>query len=159
MQSNSSTILTVSVQSGRPSSKIFISEEAQGEVRQAYLVSQRQRFKTEINRLTGTDMLQMLKKKSLSDDDAGKLSFLMSYVFAWNWLQNNVNTQYQAVVLDSFCKGPQAFLMKMLLRSNSTAEFIRAYIDYWLQYHGETQVQQNNLLQLLQQKQTAEKLV
>jgi hypothetical protein len=78
----------------------------------------------------------------------------MSYVFAWNWLQQNINAQYQAEVLSSFCKGPQAFLMEMLLQSNSTAEFIQAYIEYWQQYRGEAQLQQQNLLQLLQQKQT-----
>ena len=76
----------------------------------------------------------------------------MSYVFAWNWLQQNINAQYQAEVLSSFCKGPQAFLMEMLLQSNSTAEFIQAYIQYWQQYQGEAQLQQQNLLQLLQAK-------
>ena len=115
MQTSTQTIKTVSVQSGRPSSKISISEEAQQDVRKAYLVSQRQRFKTEINRLTSGAMLQMLKDKTSVAEDAERLSFLMSYVFAWNWLQQNINAQYQAEVLSSFCKGPQAFLMEMLL--------------------------------------------
>ena len=154
MQANTQKIPTVSVQSGRPSSRILISEEAQGDVRKAYLVSQRQRFKTEINRLTSGDMLKLLKNKTSTVEDAERLSFLMSYVFAWNWLQQNINAQYQAEVLSSFCKGPQAFLMEMLLQSNSTAEFIRAYIQYWQQYQGDAQLQQQNLLQLLQQKQT-----
>ena len=95
-------------------------------------------------------MLQMLKDKTSVVEDAERLSFLMSYVFAWNWLQQNINTQYQEEVLSSFCKGPQAFLMQMLLQSNSTAEFIQAYIQYWQQYRGEAQLQQRNLLQLLQ---------
>ena len=154
MQTSTKTIKTVSVQSGRPSSRISISEEAQQEVRKAYLVSQRQRFKTEINRLTSGDMLRMLDEKTSAGEDAGRLGFLMSYVFAWNWLQQNINAQYQAEVLSSFCKGPQAFLMEMLLQSNNTADFIQAYIQYWQQYRGEAQLQQQNLLQLLQQKQT-----
>ncbi len=158
MQTSIRTIQTVSVQSGRPSSKISISDEAQADVRQAYLVSQRQRFKAEINRLTRGDMLQMLKAKSLAGEDAEALSFLMSYVFAWSWLQQNVNTRYQSEVLSSFCKGAQAFLMQMLLQSNSATEFIQAYIRYWQQYQGEAQVQQRNLLLLLQQQKTAESL-
>ena len=158
MQSYTSKIQTVSVQSGRPSSKISISEEAQDDVHQAYLVSQRQRFKIEINRLTSGDMLQMLRDKSSAGEDAEQLSFFVSYIFVWNWLQQNVHTQYQAEVLSSFCKGPQAFLMEMLLQSNSTAEFIQAYIQYWQQYQGEAQVQRNNFLQLLLQKQAPEAL-
>ncbi len=57
-------IATVTVQSGRPSSKIEISAEAQRDVEQAYLASQRQRFKMEINRLTRGDMLELLRSKS-----------------------------------------------------------------------------------------------
>ena len=158
MQPSIRTIQTVTVQSGRPSSKISISDEALADVRQAFLVSQRQRFKAEINRLTRGDMLQMLKAKSSVGEDADLLSFLMSYVFAWSWLQQNVNTQYQSEVLSSFCKGAQAFLMQMLLQSNSAAEFIQAYIGYWQQYRGDAQVQQRNLLLLLQQQKTAESL-
>ena len=108
MQTSTSTIQTVTIQSGRPSSKITISEEAQQEVRKAYLVSQRQRFKTEINRLTSGAMLQMLKDKTSVAEDVERLSFLMSYVYAWHWLQQNINRQYQEEVLSSFCKGPQA---------------------------------------------------
>jgi len=43
---------STAIQSGRPSSEIQLSPEAQQDVHQAYLVSMRQRFKTEINRLT-----------------------------------------------------------------------------------------------------------
>lgn len=158
METNTQSIPTVTVQSGRPSSKIEISTEAQQEVRAAYLASQRQRFKAEINRLTSGDMAQMLKDKSSADEDVEKTSFLMSYIFAWCWLQQNVNTRYQADVLSSFSKGAQAFLMEMLLQSKTVAEFIQSYIRYWQNYQGETQLQQQNLLQMLQNKQTAEKL-
>ena len=61
MQTNTSVSPRGIVQSGRPSSKIAISDEAQQEVRQAFLASMRQRFKTEINRLTGGDMLDLLR--------------------------------------------------------------------------------------------------
>ncbi len=152
------TIQTVTVQSGRPSSQISISEEAQAEVRLAYLSAQRQRFKMEINRLTSGDMLQMLKQQPMTVGNAERLSFLMSYVFAWHWLQQNVNTSYQAEVLRSFCKGSQAFLMEMMLGSDSAADFIQAYIRYWQKYQGAAQLQQQNLLQLLQQYPKADAL-
>ncbi len=157
MQDNTQSITTVTVQSGRPSSKIEISAEAQQEVRAAYLGAQRQRFKAEINRLTRGDMQRLLEDK-ISAEDAEKLGFLMSYVFAWHWLQKNVNTKYQAEVLKSFCKGAQDFLMEMLLQSNSAEEFILSYIRYWQQYQGEAQLQQQNLLQMLQKKQSPEEL-
>ncbi len=146
----------IAIQSGRPSSKIIISAEAQRDVRQAYLVSMRQRFKTEINRLTRGDMLVMLQRQLSSqnagEDNAQNLSFLMSYVYAWNWLQQNVHSDYQAEVLSTFAKGPQAFLMEMMLSSNSTAEFIQSYITHWQKYQGQAPLQQQQLLQLLEQK-------
>jgi hypothetical protein len=156
MQTSSSTIQTLTVQSGRPSSKIAISDEAQQDVRQAYLVAMRQRFKTEINRLTRGDMLAMLTGQSLSVAEAENLSFLMSYVYAWSWLQQNVHSDYQSEVLTAFGKGPQAFLMDMLLQSNTRAEFIRSYLDYWLDYQGQAQLQQHLVLRMLQEKTTAE---
>ncbi|MFV2005130.1 MAG: hypothetical protein ACC650_07970, partial [Gammaproteobacteria bacterium] len=126
---------------------------------QAYLVSMRQRFKTEINRLTRGDMLKMLKRPPsillLSDADAENLSFMMTYIYAWNWLQQNVHIDYQSEVLATFAKGPQAFLMQMMLQCNSTAEFIRVYINYWKNYQGKAQLQHQQLLQLLQQKNSA----
>jgi hypothetical protein len=158
MQTNGSTIQTVTVQSGRPSSKILISDEAQRDVRQAYLVAMRQRFKTEINRLTRGDMQAMLKRQSLAETEVENLGFLMTYVYAWNWLRQNVHIDYQSEVLSAFSKGPQAFLMDMLLKSNSTAEFIHSYIGYWQNYQGPAQLQQHQVLQLLQEKGTVEAL-
>jgi hypothetical protein len=152
MQTNTSVSPRGIVQSGRPSSKIAISDEAQQEVRQAFLASMRQRFKTKINRLTGGDMLDLLRNKSSARDDAGNLGFLMTYVYAWNWLQQNCHVDYQQAVLDAFMKGPQAFLMQMLLQSHSTAEFIQSYIHYWQSYQGQPQLQQQQLLSLLQKK-------
>ena len=146
----------IAIQSGRPSSKITVSAEAQQDVHQAYLMSIRQRFKTEINRLTRGDMLALLQRqlstRASAKDDAQNLSFLMSYVYAWNWLQQNLHSDYQAEVLSSFAKGPQAFLMDMMLCSNSTAEFIQSYITHWQKYQGQALLQQQQILQLLEQK-------
>jgi len=143
---------TIAIQSGRPSSKITISTEAQQDVRQAYLLSMRQRFKAEINRLTGGDMLVMLKQKPSAAANADNLGFLMSYVYAWNWLQQNIHGDYQSEVLATFTKGAQAFLMDMLLNSNSTSEFIQSYIEYWHHYHGQPQLQHQQLVHLLSLK-------
>ena len=142
---------SIAIQSGRPSSEISISPEAQQDVRQAFLVNMRQRFKTEINRLTKGDMLSMLTAKTNVPNEAENLSFLMTYVYAWNWLQQNTHTDFQAEVLAAFAKGPQAFLMNIMLQSRSTAEFIKFYIQYWQTYSGEPQLQQHQLLQLTQQ--------
>ena len=152
---NSST----AIQSGRPSSEIEISPEAQQDVQQAFLVNMRQRFKTEINRLTRGDMLKMLRQKSSSPDEAENLSFLMTYIYAWNWLRQNLHPEYMQAVLSAFAKGPQAFLMEMLLHSQTTTEFIEQYIQYWLSYDGEPQLQQQQILQLLQQKQEPQDLI
>ena len=143
---------SIAIQSGRPSSKIMISDEAQQDVRQAFLVAMRQRFKTEINRLTGGDMFSMLNSRSIDETEAKNLSFLMTYVYAWNWLQQNVHSDYQSEVLTAFARGPQAFLMNMLLESKSTSEFIRDYLDYWQHYQGQAQLQQQQVMQLLQAK-------
>ena len=163
MQMKTDTVIpTATVQSGRPSGKINISPEAQQDVRKAYLVAMRQRFKAEINRLTRGDMLQMLRRNlpslSSSETDAESLSFLMTYIYAWNWLQQNVHADYQAEVLAAFASGPQAFLMNMLLQSSSTAEFIRLYVNYWLSYQGAPQLQHQQFTRLLQQTGGAQEL-
>ncbi len=148
--------INISIQSGRPSSKINISAEAQQDVYQAYLATMRQRFKTEINRLTGGDMQLMLQRQlsaQVADEgDAQNISFLMAYVYAWNWLQKNVHSDFQAEVLSTFAKGAQAFLMEIMLCSNSTAEFIRCYIMHWQQHQGQAPLQKQQLLQLLEEK-------
>lgn len=148
----------LTIQSGRPSSEIIISTEAQQDVHIAYLVSMRQRFKTEINRLSQGDMRNMLNKQLKNKDDAEKLSFLMTYVYAFNWLQQNLHADFREEVLNAFSRGPQAFLMQMLLKSRNTVEFIQAYIDYWLHYQGDIQLQQQQIFELFQQKSTAEAL-
>ncbi len=142
----------LAIQSGRPSNEITLSPEASEDVRQAYLVAMRQRFKSEINRLSRGDMSDMLKKQDISRDNAENLSFLMTYIYAFNWLEQNLHTDFREAVLAAFAKGPQAFLMQMLLNSKNTTEFIQAYVHYWQHYQGDPQVQQHQLLQLLQLK-------
>ena len=149
---------STAIQSGRPSSEIEISPEAQQDVHQAFLVAMRQRFKTEINRLSKGDMLSMLLKKTDNAEAAENLSFLMTYVYAFNWLQQNLHSDFQPDVLSAFAKGPQAFLMNMLLHSKSNAVFIQSYIAHWQNYQGEDQLQQHQLLTLLQQKGNASAL-
>jgi len=140
----------VTVQSGRPSSKISISDAAREDVHRAYLESQRQRFKAEIVRLTKGEMLELLRSKSKAGDTAQALAFLMSYVYAWHWLQINIHDDYRTEVLKAFTKGAQAFLINMLLESSSAKQFIARYIEFWQQYQGSPQRQQQHCLQLLE---------
>lgn len=149
---------STAIQSGRPSSEIQISPEARQDVHQAYLVNMRQRFKTEINRLSRGDMLDMLNNKSSSPTETENLSFLMTYVYAWNWLQQNIHIDHMPEVLTAFAKGPQAFLMQMMLQSKNTTDFIQDYIFYWLNYQGEPQLQQQQIIQLLQHYESPELL-
>jgi hypothetical protein len=109
-----------------------------------YRVNMRQRFKAEINRLTSGAMAQMLDAQPM----AAELSFPLSYLYSWHWLRQNVDANYRTDVLEAFSRGKQAFLMHMLLESNSTAQFIERYIQHWLNYHGEKQIQQQQLLAL-----------
>ncbi len=152
------TRINVTVQSGRPSSKINLSDAAQQDVAQAYLASQRQRFKMEVNRLTGGEMLTLLQRRSTGRDNAENLSFLMSYIYVWYWLQHTIPETFQQKVLAPFGRGKQAFLMDMLLQSNSACVFISSYIQYWRNYNGQAQRQQQQLLQLLEQKSDVKKL-
>ncbi|HEB81378.1 MAG TPA: hypothetical protein ENJ11_00790 [Gammaproteobacteria bacterium] len=126
-----------------------ISPEAQQDVRQAYLASQRQRFRQEVVRMTTGGMLALLQKRGWPPAQAQSLAFVLAWVYAWQWLQRNVHADYQAEVLASFQKGAQGFLIDMLLQSDSRSGFIRAYIDYWKAYNGKPQQPQQYLLSLL----------
>jgi hypothetical protein len=114
-----------------------------------YQFNIRQRFKSEINRLTGGDMLELLSDRPL----ANELSFPLSYLHAFHWLRHNVHEDYREAVLSAFSRGRQAFLMQMLLHSVDSESFIASYINYWLSYTGEPQIQQRQLLMLYQHKQ------
>lgn len=117
------------------------------ELRAVFLSTLRTRFKTELSRMTRGGMASLLK----DHEDIDLLSFMMSYVYAWHWLQHNVERAWQAEMLSVFRTGTQAFLMELLLQSDSDAEFVTGYIRYWQEYTGEPELQQQRLLQLLRQ--------
>ncbi len=114
-----------------------------------YLANIRQRFKAEINRLTSGAMLKLLGNRPL----AAELSFPFSYLHALHWLQQQVHHDYRASVLSAFSRGKQAFLMQMILDSSDAASFIEAYINHWLNYQGELQIQHQQLMTLFQYQQ------
>ena len=109
-----------------------------------YLVSMRQRFKNEINRLTsGRAMLEMLGSR----DDAIELSFPMSYLYAWYWLRENVHINYMPQVLQTFRGAKFGFLMDLLM-SETAEQFVAGYIQHW-QSSLEGPKQHSELLSLL----------
>ena len=110
-----------------------------------YLENMRQRFKSEINRLTGGDMAGMLE----GEPQAADLAFLMTYVHAWHWLRQHVPDAYRAPLLAAFKGGSRAFLMDLLERSESVEAFVRGYIRHWLATPGPGPAQREQLLRLL----------
>jgi hypothetical protein len=116
----------------------------QGSLLPVYLVSMRQRFKNEINRLTTRRaMFEMLGSR----EDAIELSFPMSYLYAWYWLRHNVHIKYMPQVLETFRGAKFGFLMDLLL-SDTAEEFIDGYIQHW-QSAMDGPKQQSELLHLL----------
>jgi len=109
-----------------------------------YLPHMRQRFKDEINRLTGGAMLQMLAGRA----DAAELSFPLTYLYAFHWLQHNVHETYRARVLESF-RGPKFGFLMDLLMLDSAEVFVRAYLNHWHQHQGEALKQAQEYQRLL----------
>lgn len=124
-------------------------QQSANDLNAIYLTGMRQRFKAEINRLTRTDMLTLLGDRPL----AAELSFPFSYLYAMHWLQQQVHEDYREAVLSAFSRGRQAFLMQMILNSTDTESFIEAYINHWLNYQGEPQIQHQQLMALYQNQQ------
>ncbi len=110
-----------------------------------YLPAMRQRFKNEINRLTSGAMQDMLDGRP----DAADLSFLLSYLYAFHWLQHNVHAGYRERVLATFQAPTRRWLMDLLL-SDSRDAFIAGYIGHWLKAARGGPVQQVQLLRLLE---------
>ncbi len=110
-----------------------------------YLENMRQRFKSEINRLTAGDMERLLE----GNERAADLSFLMTYLYAWHWLRQHVPDDYRAPLLAAFKGGSRAFLMELLENSASAADFVRGYVDHWLTTPGPGPAQREQLLRLL----------
>jgi hypothetical protein len=116
----------------------------QEELLAIYLQRMRQRFKTEVNRLTSGAMRQLLEGHANADD----LAFLMSYLCAWHWLRRNVHENYRAQLLAAFRNPAQQFLMQLLL-TDAAEDFIRGYITHWMRQPDGGPVQQQELLRLL----------
>lgn len=115
----------------------------QHDLLEIFLSGMRQRFKHEVNRLTSGAMRAMLVERTDADD----LSFLMSYLYAWHWLDYHVHQNYHEQVLASF-RGPKfGFLMDLLL-SASAEEFVQGYIQHWLST-AEGPLQREQLLRLV----------
>jgi hypothetical protein len=128
-----------------PSAQAQIPEPEQQRLLALYLENRRQRFKSEINRLTGTAMLELLRDQK----DAADLSFLMTYVYAWYWLQQHVASEYRGALLAAFKGSAQAFLMDLLETANSGEEFVRSYIEHWLVASAPGPTQGEQLFRLL----------
>lgn len=117
----------------------------QTELKALFLPAMRQRFKAEINRLTGGDMLQMLGSRA----HAKELCFLLSYVYAYHWLQQNVHPSYRQEMLATFTRGRQGFLMQLMLQSQDDRQFILGYIEHWQNATDASLVQGQQILGLL----------
>jgi len=117
---------------------------SQEELLAIYLPRMRQRFKAEVNRLTGGAMRKLLEGEADADD----LAFLMSYLCAWHWLHRHVHETYRAQVLAAFRNPAQQFLMQLLL-SDTAEEFVGGYIRHWATQPVGGPVQQHQLLRLL----------
>ena len=110
-----------------------------------YLPAMRQRFKSEVNRLTGGGMAQLLGDRA----DTADLSFLLTYVYAWHWLRHNVPDAYRAPLLATFRNPERLFLMRLLVNAESARAFVDGYIGHWRQAPAGGPAQQGQLLRLL----------
>lgn len=116
------------------------------EALRAYLLpSLRQRFKAEVNRMTGGAMAALLGERP----DAQELVFLLSYLYAFHWLRENVHKDYRQAVLSPFRGASRGFLMDLLEHSPDAAGFVGGYIRHWLDAPADSPVQREQLLRLL----------
>ncbi len=110
-----------------------------------FLSALRQRFKAEVNRLTGGAM-----RKALSGEpDADDLSFLLSYVHAFEWLRREVHPRYRAGVVAPFRKGGRSFLMDLLVSAADGAGFVRSFVDHLAALAGDDLRERQQVLRLL----------
>jgi hypothetical protein len=98
------------------------SAEAQALERQ-FLAATRQRFKAEVNRMTGGAMRALLG----DDAHAADLAFLLSYIYAYRWLRRDVHPRYLRAVLAPFRSASRAFLMDLLADADGVEDFVRGY--------------------------------
>ena len=111
-----------------------------------FLPAIRQRFKAEVNRLTGGAMAGLLAGQA----DAEDLAFPLAYLCAFHWLRENVHADYRTPVLAGFRGRPErAALMDLLQHAEDAEGFLRGYVDYWLAAPANAPVQRDQLLALL----------
>ena len=110
-----------------------------------YLPAIRQRFKSEVNRLTNGGMRGMLRGRR----QEAEMSFPLTYLYAWHWLRHNVEDGYRDQVLAAFKAPERLFLMQLLLHAESAEAFVRGYIEHWLQAPPGGPAQQAQLRQML----------
>jgi len=122
-----------------------VETETGTELKSHFLIALRQRFKHEVNRLTGGAMEKMLGEAA----DTEKLSFILTYVYIYHWLRKNVHPEYFADVLKPFRGSSRAFLMDLLQQSDNDEMFVRGYIDYWQNNSTKAPIQRQLLMQLL----------
>ncbi len=110
-----------------------------------YLPAMRQRFKSEVNRLTLGGMAQLLS----GQPQAADMAFLLSYVYVWHWLRHNVPEGYREPVLAAFKNPARLFLMRLLLDAESAEDFVRGYVQHWQQQPTSGTEQREQLQRLL----------
>ncbi|HID45564.1 MAG TPA: radical SAM protein [Chromatiaceae bacterium] len=128
-----------------PSAQAQIPDPEQQRLLALYLENRRLRFKSEINRLSGGGMQRLLGQHHEAED----LSFLLTYVYAWYWLRQNVAAECFDALLAPFKGSARAFLMDLLETANSGEAFVRSYVEHWLLTSGPGPAQREQLLRLL----------
>jgi hypothetical protein len=121
------------------------SPPSQEALRAHFLPAMRQRFKAEVNRMTGGAMAALLGNRP----DAQDLTFLLTYLYAFHWLRENVHEAYRQAVLSPFRGPSRAFLMDLLEQSPDASAFVRGYLRHWLDAPADSPVQREQLLRLL----------
>jgi len=113
-----------------------------------YLGNMRQRFKDEVNRLTNGAMQDMLH----AQEEAVELSFPLTYLYAFHWLQHNVHVNYREKLLEPF-RGPKFNFLMDLLLLDSAEEFVSGYVAHWLNSQADGMKQQQEFQYLLGNRQ------
>jgi hypothetical protein len=115
------------------------------ELESIFLDALRQRFKAEVNRMTGGAMRRLLAQHP----DADALSFPLSYLYAYHWLRANVPPAHRAGLLAAFRNPARRFLMELLLTSVDAGTFVRGYVERLSAAPAGSRVQAEQLKELL----------
>ena len=121
------------------------SPSAEQDLERHFLRALRQRFKAEVNRLTGGAMEKLLA----GDPEAHDLSFLLSYVYAFEWLRRDVHPRYRALVVAPYRQGGRGFLMDLLLEADDAAGVVRCFVDQMIGLSDEGLRERQQVMRLL----------